>query len=887
MRKKWTVIAIFCSMIFFLYPTKKASTQELPINFTGSIQSISDPAKDSISVGMFADTGHGATCALPAYAPSDYLNDMVVDMVTELELQVDMALSVGDLLFDDDIGVDSDPADCAMTYQQFLEHMNLPFFQTFGNHDIASYGRYGADWSENPYKLTKHVLNETEITSPTYAVSKNNILFLFLGDKGSNYKLHTTQYEWLEYMTARYPDQTTIISSHQGIWGTTLTSRSGGAAEYTWYDNSPWWAEFFATNPQVKIFVHGHNHEYSWVLKDQITSEMYVQGHGLGETTPYNLGHQVAFIEAPTHHKNHGPHSSNQFLVLNVSSGIIGWKLWKHDGNGVGYWNDPNALVQPSFHDWNISTSFDETAEDWYSFPVFLQDGETQILDSKVFAENIRLELIGTEKRELFTNPELDYFSDYAGLGFVGFYGENPSRTLNFDDGVMRVVGTRTIEFPARYPDDRMWDGGKSGQMKNWLFHGSVPQLVPGAEYEITLTAKANLSAGLKVNVKSTDWANQNQYEILSSSESTVIDVTLDGTVRTYTGTYLAPNDPNVWFITGEVEFVDTANYEIHSFSIKRVGTSDVSENYNLRINDEWYNSAGVLNEYQYQEFIVSPENIADDSGKINFLSNIDGSKSGMARVVYRNPIFLRGGLIKINSFLDGNFDVSVVADVSSDKWKDLALKLLPLDNEVNFSLVSSDFESRISPNGRIYGAENLYSLPEPPPEPTPELIAYWNADQSTLDSSGNDNHGLFIGSPDYSQGYDEEAFDFDLTNYVRVEHSDTLDVDEITIAAWIYPRTWGAHTNGLGRIVDKNGGTSSRGFNFILNRDYSGLGYNNFAFRHLDGFATSNNYSVNLNTWQHVAVTANSSEINFYINGVNTGTHAGNFIIPNHCCPK
>ena len=880
--KNYAAIVLISTTIFFSIPLlKSASAQGLPLQFSGSLQNTPDPSKASVQVAIFADAGHGATCALPAYAPSDYLNDMALDLTTATELDVDMGLSVGDLLFDDDIGVDSDPSQCEMTYQQFMEHMNLPFFQTFGNHDIASYGRYGADWSANPYRLTQHVLNETEINTATYAVSKNNILFLILGDKGSNYKLHNTQYEWLEYMTSRYPNQTTVIVSHQGIWGTTPSGRSGGAAEYTWYDNAPWWAAFFANNPQVKVFVHGHNHEYSWVIKDQITSEKYVQGHGMGDTSPYSIGHPVAFIEAPTHHKNHGPHNVNQFTVLDVSSAAIEWRLWKHDGGGAGFWSDPNALVQPSIYQWTTATSFDAAAADWYSFPVFMQDGETQIIDSKVFAEDIRLELIGSDKRELFTNPELDYFTDYAGLGFVGFTGEDPSRSLNFDDGVMRVAGPRTIEYPSRYPDDRMWDGGKSGQMKNWFFHGSVPQLVPGAQYEIAVTARASQPAALKITAKSTDWANQNQYDILTASESTVIDVTVDQALQTYTGTYTAPADPNVWFITGEVAFNDTASYEIHAFSIKRVGTSDVSENYRLQVNDQWYAATGPLGEYQYQQFAVSPGQIAAADGKIHFLSEVTGSKSAMARVIYHNPVLVRGGLIKVNSFTGGDFNVSVVADVSSDKWKDLSLKLLPLDNEVTFSIDPSDFESRISPNGRVYGAETGYSIPEPPPPPTPALIAHWKADQNTLDSTALGHDGTFVGTAKYAAGHDGDAFDFDLTNYVRVEDADSLDVVQVTVAAWIYPRSWGGHTNGLGRIVSKNQGTAARGFNFIVNKDYTGLGNNNLAFRDQNGFVSSDNNSVSLNTWQHVVVTASSSEITFYINGVNAGTHTGSFIIP------
>jgi len=696
----WDLDAITSSWLDCTAPEPE-STQ-----ITGSIQDDPDPAKTGIQVGMFADAGHGASCVLPAYAPSDYINDMAMDLTTAVGLNIDIALSVGDVLLDSDIGVDSDPSQCAMTYQQFMENMNLPFFQTLGNHDICNYGRFevGEDWSANPYLLIKHVLNETEINTPTYAVSKNNILFLIVGDKGSNYKLHNTQYEWLEYMTSRYPDQTTVIVTHQGIWGTTPSVRTSGEAEYTWYDNSPWWAAFFNNNPQVKVFVHGHNHEYGWVIQDHISSEKCVLGHGLGQATPHNIGHSIAFIEAPTHHKNQGPHNVNQFLVFDISSAAIEWRLWKHDGGGAGFWSDPGVMVPPSNKNWDTLTSYDPNAEDWYSFPVFLQDGETQIIDSKVFAENITLELIGAEKRELFTNPDLDYYTYYVLLGFVGFTGEDAS--LSYDDGVMRVAGGpgESIEFPSRYPDLRPWDGGKSGQIKNWFSHGSVPQLVPGAEYEITVTAKASQPAAFTVNVKSTDWTNQNQYEILSSSESTVIDVTVDETLQTYSGTYTAPNDPNVWFITGECTFFSSANYEIHSFSIKRVGTSDVSENYRLRINNQWYESTGDLEKFQYQQFVISPENIADGNGKINFLSDVDGSRSGMARVIYQNPVFVRGGLIKINSFSNGNFDVTVAADVSSDNWKDLPLKLLPLDNEVTFSIDTSGFESAISPNGRVYG---------------------------------------------------------------------------------------------------------------------------------------------------------------------------------------
>ena len=92
---------------------------------------------------------------------------------------------------------------------------------------------------------------------------------------------------------------------------------------------------------------------------------------------------------------------------------------------------------------WNISTTYNPNIENWYSIPVFLQDEELQILDNHVISNNIELELIGTEERELFTNPNLDHFSSWFNVGFPGFRGENITQK---DDGILRETGENTLE---------------------------------------------------------------------------------------------------------------------------------------------------------------------------------------------------------------------------------------------------------------------------------------------------------------------------------------------------------------------------------------------------------------------------------------------------------
>ena len=99
---------------------------------------------------------------------------------------------------------------------------------------------------------------------------------------------------------------------------------------------------------------------------------------------------------------------------------------------------------------------------------------------------------------------------------------------------------------------------------------------------------------------------------------------------------------------------------------------------------------------------------------------------------------------------------------------------------------------------------------------------------------------------------------------------ADSLDnLDPMSITAWIRPAGWGQTS--YGRIADKwNGGTY--GWSFYVSDDYpygvQALGFGRFRST---GFAQafSDENTISLDIWQHVAVTYDEGEIKFYIDGI------------------
>jgi predicted nucleotidyltransferase len=164
-----------------------------------------------------------------------------------------------------------------------------------------------------------------------------------------------------------------------------------------------------------------------------------------------------------------------------------------------------------------------------------------------------------------------------------------------------------------------------------------------------------------------------------------------------------------------------------------------------------------------------------------------------------------------------------------------------------------------------------------------PGLVGHWKLDENTgtsaADLSGNGITGTLTNGPTWTTGKYGYAVNFDgADDHVTMGDPNSLDiVGQLTISAWIYPRTTGG--GGLGRIFDKNSSvTGTAGYVLYLQNITVTNGLT-FGIGDLSGSPArsviSSANAVTLNQWQHVVVTYDGSKlVKIYVNNVVVGSN-------------
>lgn len=157
---------------------------------------------------------------------------------------------------------------------------------------------------------------------------------------------------------------------------------------------------------------------------------------------------------------------------------------------------------------------------------------------------------------------------------------------------------------------------------------------------------------------------------------------------------------------------------------------------------------------------------------------------------------------------------------------------------------------------------------------------AYGENQTRAVDFSNYANNGTTAGSarPNVTGGYLAGGWEFDGAsgdNKLTIPHNSIYNVSQLTIALWIKP--YNSKINN-GFLLSKDG-QSNTGFTFQI--DY----ITNTTEFSPDGsiFNNSDNNVFTRNNWTHIAVTANTTTVNFYINGVLNKTHTGSYSFPNN----
>lgn len=648
--------------------------------------------KTQLSFAAFSDTHIGSRYQYPLYRMADHLDLIGEDLVDSTNL-LDFAVHLGDIINHNTGHVNGVGLPWYVNQYKnnlkayLISRINLPFHCVIGNHDVNDYEMNRDD----PHNITKSLIDELSMNNPVYAMMRDGILFLTIPELGFVQWTHPVEYEWIEYMTCLYPNTTTIIFCHQAIEDTTYEETF---EPYRGKQDMDWWANLFQNNSQIKMWIHGHNHQLDWYVGNQSTGD-----------TPcnpiYQFGHEMAF-SAPYSQMDWGfNHEEDRIVIYNITSTGITTATWENNGPG-GRW------VSEYIHSWDVSTTFDPNTEDWYSFPMFLQDNETQLTDMKLLSPNITLQLIGTIPMELFYDAQMESPSskDKFKEVILGF-GNDRYGNVDWTDPGMKVHGPTFITFPDKYSnpvDKKNQEDGRSGQPYRCFPMGTICAAVPGQTYNFTITARCTSGSGkINMSVNCSDGGTKSQYSVLSGSESQVLSHMFGSSYETIYGTYTVPDDINAWFLQGRLDFLDSVDYDVSLFSVKRERSSNTTDDFNLCLSGTWYNVSGTLDENEMVNFSVNPQLLSDDDGVMNFTAFIDGNRYGMVNLVYREPLLLsRNARFRVDNYSNGVFNLSLTKTISRNSpanmmiWNSEFFQKFPIITELIVRFMMKSFVGQI-----------------------------------------------------------------------------------------------------------------------------------------------------------------------------------------------
>ncbi len=253
--------------------------------------------RQEISFAAFTDTHIGAAIET-SWGMADHLDDLAQDIMNNT-VPCDFVVHLGDIIMHSTAYVEGESL--PPQYNQYinnhkaflLQHVNMPYMAVSGNHDLNDY--YGEDHSgypqngDDPFNLVRELIDSTEMNSYPYSFMRDNILFIALPETDYHHYTKPTIYEYVEYMVGRYPANTTIVLSHQAIEDTTIHDGSGSST-YRGKQDRAYWSALFRANPQIKMWIHGHQHMLDWYQSDQSSGLSYPVedfGHEMVFSMPY------------------------------------------------------------------------------------------------------------------------------------------------------------------------------------------------------------------------------------------------------------------------------------------------------------------------------------------------------------------------------------------------------------------------------------------------------------------------------------------------------------------------------------------------------------------------------------------------------------------------
>ncbi|MHC4205361.1 MAG: LamG-like jellyroll fold domain-containing protein [Planctomycetota bacterium] len=185
-----------------------------------------------------------------------------------------------------------------------------------------------------------------------------------------------------------------------------------------------------------------------------------------------------------------------------------------------------------------------------------------------------------------------------------------------------------------------------------------------------------------------------------------------------------------------------------------------------------------------------------------------------------------------------------------------------PLPREMTYYWRVDEYDGTTTHKGEVWRFRTVPDIPII----DFNLVGFWNLDESSgshaVDWSGHDNHGEFVGQPQWVDGYDGGGLELDGNSRVDCDTTATLQiVGPITIACWVKPAALGGDQG----LAGLNGSYAFKVSDF--NDSDSHLRITTPGVLDHDAY----NAILSNGQWQHVAVTFEPNQTGgavFYING-------------------
>ncbi|AQQ72589.1 metallophosphoesterase, family [Limihaloglobus sulfuriphilus] len=148
----------------------------------------------------------------------------------------------------------------------------MPFYYVMGNHEILTDPGYDTEQSCEEFGSVT--------CRPYYSFDIKNIHFVSLPELMRPVFVNKESIDWLKLDLELNKDKTTILLSHNSIKGTTTLLGEPG---YRGITNSQELMDIMTSYPNVISWMHGHNHTYEVVKKDNL---MFVSNGRIGGFIP-------------------------------------------------------------------------------------------------------------------------------------------------------------------------------------------------------------------------------------------------------------------------------------------------------------------------------------------------------------------------------------------------------------------------------------------------------------------------------------------------------------------------------------------------------------------------------------------------------------------------